>query len=168
MVEEDEHKKFWKKNKMVLQLGAVLGGTTLIYLCLALTDQNSIYYLFAGGAVGAASSVFVIFDIFSHKRKGAIRLVLWRAVADLGIAVRFLFTSVFNNYTCGNDFCAIDWTNTTTGIYTINQTINSGSGCNLPSAFLEFFEIASEAWFFLIALDLIISLRNPFASTESR
>ncbi len=41
-------------------------------------------------------------------------------------------------------------------------------GCNAPAAILEFFEIASEAWFLCMAVDLAITLLNPFSPFRKR
>ena len=40
--------------------------------------------------------------------------------------------------------------------------------CGLPSAVLEFFEIASEGWFICLAVDLAITISNPFSSFKDR
>jgi hypothetical protein len=40
--------------------------------------------------------------------------------------------------------------------------------CGFASAFLEFFEIASELWFACVAYDILASLVNPFSNTNNR
>ena len=40
--------------------------------------------------------------------------------------------------------------------------------CEMPSTLFEFFEIASEAWFFCLAIDLYFSLSNPFLLFKQR
>jgi len=57
---------------------------------------------------------------------------------------------------------------TALGIYVPEDYANDVGRCAIPSAFMEFFEIASEAWFFCLAIDLATSLSNPFSSFKSR
>ena len=40
--------------------------------------------------------------------------------------------------------------------------------CAFPSGYMEFCEIASEAWFFCLAVDLLYSFSNPFSSLKNR
>jgi hypothetical protein len=40
--------------------------------------------------------------------------------------------------------------------------------CKIPSGFMEFFEIASEAWFLCLAWDLAVSVTNPFSTIKTR
>ena len=45
---------------------------------------------------------------------------------------------------------------------------SSDRNCGFASAMLEFFEIASELWFAIIAVDILFSLTNPFSTTKDR
>lgn len=40
--------------------------------------------------------------------------------------------------------------------------------CGASAAMLEFFEIASEAWFLCLALDMLVSISNPFSTFKER
>jgi hypothetical protein len=40
--------------------------------------------------------------------------------------------------------------------------------CQIPSAIFEFFQIASEMWLVCVALDLAVTLSNPFSSFKAR
>jgi hypothetical protein len=40
--------------------------------------------------------------------------------------------------------------------------------CAVPSGMIEFFELASEMWFFCVAFDLAVSITNPFSSFKAR
>jgi hypothetical protein len=40
--------------------------------------------------------------------------------------------------------------------------------CHIAAGLLEFFEIASEAWFFCAAYELALTLTNPFSSFKQR
>jgi len=66
----------------------------------------------------------------------------WRTVCDLLIGLRFLFIGL--------------------------ELESSSELCYASSGFLEFAEIASEAWYFCLCLELLLSIRNPFSSFKSR
>lgn len=53
----------------------------------------------------------------------------------------------------------IDHTEDDRGIY---------NNCAAPSGMIEFFELASEMWFFCVAFDLAVSITNPFSSFKAR
>lgn len=40
--------------------------------------------------------------------------------------------------------------------------------CAAPSGMIQFFELASEMWFFCVAFDLAVSITNPFSSFKAR
>ena len=40
--------------------------------------------------------------------------------------------------------------------------------CNVASALLQFFEMASEMWFLCLSVDIFISVTNPLASFKKR
>ena len=117
-------------------------------------------------------------DIIANKRDG-MHLLFWRAFADLGVAVRFVTTYSLNEIACGHASCYLPtgWQFLSKQCKTILILINLNlftddqtlfvANCGFPSAFLEFFEIASEMWFLCIAIDLWKSLINPFSSTSS-
>jgi hypothetical protein len=46
--------------------------------------------------------------------------------------------------------------------------VPAGLACEIPSAILEFFEIASECWLFCLAFDQAIILRNPWLPFRKR
>lgn len=109
----------------------------------------------------------VILDILIWRRQGAMKLLLWRSVSDLGVAVRFIATYQFNNYICGKDDCSSFMKPYPGSVDDDNYTLALHNSCGFPSAFFEFFEIASEVWFLCIAIDLWISIMNPFSSTKT-
>lgn len=40
--------------------------------------------------------------------------------------------------------------------------------CAIPAAIFEFFQIASEMWLLCVALDLAVTMSNPFSSFKHR
>ena len=40
--------------------------------------------------------------------------------------------------------------------------------CGISAGILEFFEIASEAWFLCLSFDMLISISNPFSTFKER
>lgn len=45
---------------------------------------------------------------------------------------------------------------------------DSDTNCWAASAMLEFFELSSEAWFLCVAVDLAITVTDPFSSPKQR
>lgn len=170
----------------ILRLTLLLGLISVIFASLATRGDATTTFLFVGGIIGAVSSVglhfsqlssvltlclqiFVMADIIYHQRVSAMRLLFWRAFSDLGVAVRFMLTYYFNKNVCGHEIC-----NVVSGIFSrfynyvaLSVESDSAIACSFPSALLEFFEIASEMWFIIVAIDLWKSLVNPFSSTNS-
>ncbi|KAF0695071.1 Aste57867_14094 [Aphanomyces stellatus] len=73
-------------------------------------------------------------------------LLYYRAIMDLLLSVRFLFDPLWIHF----------------GFYTPNDP----STCRYLSAATEFLFISADAWFFVLTLDLLISLNNPFTSVK--
>jgi hypothetical protein len=94
--------------------------------------------------------------IAGYARQGskAYSTLFWRAMCDLGVALRFVLVPAFNYYICGNLVCS--------------YSDAKEDLCQLPSALLQFFLLASEMWFFCHGLDLYFTVNNPFSSYESR
>lgn len=112
----------------------------------------------SGGVLGSLSAFFVVISYIRNpsERGPPLALLFWRAFCDLGVAVRFVITPLFNKYVCGEYICSIRG----------NDALQSR--CSFSSFLLEFFEICSEMWFFCIALDLLLSSTNPFSSFNQR
>lgn len=110
-----------------------------------------------------------MFDILVNRPESGMTLLFWRSLSDFGVALRFLFTYELNSIVCDNLNCYVTGGNSTLvddGGSSIQAT--SDANCGFPSAFLEFFEIASEMWFLIVAIDMLSTLFNPFSSTKSR
>ncbi|OQR86822.1 phosphatidylinositol-4-phosphate-5-kinase (Pi-PIPK-D2) [Achlya hypogyna] len=73
-------------------------------------------------------------------------LLYYRAVMDLLLSLRFLLDPLW-----------IHW-----GFYDPNEP----KSCRYLSSATEFLFIAADAWFFMLALDLMLSLNNPFGSVK--
>jgi hypothetical protein len=86
-------------------------------------------------------------------------MLLWKSIADLGIASRFLANSNFNEYVCGASRCTL--------VKLSDGTFLNGERCGVASAYMVFFQIASELWFVCVAMDLVKTLQNPFSSTKA-
>jgi hypothetical protein len=108
-------------------------------------------------------------DIIIYKRESAMRLLFWRAFSDLGVAIRFILTFYFNHQVCHHSICSVKGEYITMKLFVMVNGAYSDTArdCGFPSAWLEFFEIASEMWFIIVAIDLWKSLVNPFSSTNS-
>ena len=85
-------------------------------------------------------------------------LLFWRAFCDFGISCRFLLTPAFDLQMCGNTYCDV------TSVFAAAQQ----AYCAVPSAMFEFFEIASEGFFFCVAIDLYITATDPFSAVGNR
>jgi molybdopterin-guanine dinucleotide biosynthesis protein A len=86
-------------------------------------------------------------------------LLFFRALCDMGIGLRFVFNFAVNYTICDSSSCHVN------EMEDINAAENK---CGPASGVFEFFEMASEAWFFCLALDLIVSITNPFSSFKQR
>jgi hypothetical protein len=142
------------------RLQCVIALLLLTILCLVIPMYNSDHYYFPmfGGFVGTLCSLYVIFQYFTHKDLQAppMALLFWRAVCDMGLGIRFLCTPLFNMMVCGKTKCVL------------GVDICDENQCAIASAMFEFFEIASEAWFLCIAVDLLLTQTNPFSNFEHR
>ena len=137
----------------------------IFLICPFLQNRQAYVFSMVGGALGATSSLIVIIGVSYtplEKRNSSLILLYWRAVCDLGLGLRFLCYYLQNLYVCGRYQCYL-----TTGPYRGIPTRYEGR-CNVPAAVLEFFEIASEGWFICLAIDLAISISNPFSSFPDR
>jgi hypothetical protein len=85
-------------------------------------------------------------------------LLIFRALSDFGLASRFIFYRQFNQDLCGGDSCYI-FKNST------NDEYDNEDRCGVSAGVLEFFEIASEAWFLCLSFDMYTSISNPFISS---
>lgn len=50
----------------------------------------------------------------------------------------------------------------------VNEDTDVEHKCSLASGMIQFFEMASEAWFLCLAYDLAVTITNPFSSSASR
>ena len=144
----------------LLAITAILGGFLLFPF---IQDRQAYVFSMVGGALGSTSSLIVIAGISYtpvEKRNSSLVLLFWRAVCDFGLGIRFLCYYLQSLYVCGDYQCYITDPD---GNFT-----NYENQCDLPSAVLEFFEIASEGWFICLAIDLAITISNPFSSFKDR
>jgi hypothetical protein len=134
-------------------------------------------YMISGGAIGVFFSTTVM--CLSLHRYRDFQLLFWRSFADFGVALRFVLTKELNQLACHSDYCH---TNGKCAVKVSAITSHQFNEllvlllaayplveyCGFPSAFLEFFEIASELWFGCVAYDILASLVDPFSSTKNR
>jgi hypothetical protein len=80
----------------------------MVYLILFVTDSENDDFSIAGGSVGALSSIIVIYSIaFYQGFSSSSTLLFWRAVCDLGFAVRFITIPAWNLFLgCSGDSCS--------------------------------------------------------------
>ena len=131
----------------------------LVFLIVPFIYGSEAYvFSIVGGSLGSLSSLSVLLGITyspPSQQNASSALLYWRAFCDLGLGLRFLCYYLQNLYVCNSAQCYI--TNSD-GVYSDYQ-----NRCNLPSAILEFFEIASEGWFICLAIDLAVTISNPFS-----
>jgi len=136
----------------------------IVVLMIPLVLQNDTDgYFFAGGILGAVSSGVVLVSYLLHpsRRTPSMSLLSFRALCDMGIGFRFVFNGYFNQNLCGDSHCDIDDDE-------VGGSDELYRNCSAPSGMIEFFELASEAWFFCLAFDLAVSITNPFSSFSQR
>ena len=132
---------------------SIIGLSILIGAVIGSVDVN--YFGVAGGGFGALCSSIVLINIWLMRKKkqaATTSLLFWRSVCDFGIGLRFLTGIYWNNWQCGQNFC----------------TLADKSHCWAPSGLLEFFELSSEAWFLCVAMDLAVSVTDPFSTPKAR
>jgi hypothetical protein len=81
---------------------------------------------------------------------------MYRALCDFGIGLRFVLSPIFMQEVCGNYTCSI-----------VDDDADE-SKCGISAGMLQFFEMASEAWFLCLAFDLAVTITNPFSSSAGR
>lgn len=94
----------------------------------------------------------------------------------MGIAIRFVLYSALNHEICGDDTCHIRDANGKVCLlllccfycYIDDRNRHDEESCNVASALLQFFEMASEMWFLCLSVDIFISVTNPLASFKKR
>jgi len=131
----------------------LIGLTILISTIVA--DLDVTYFGVSGGAFGVFCSSVVLWSTLflkKNQKTSSTYLLFWRSLCDFGIGVRFMTGIQWNYWQCGDEFC----------------TLAQKQDCWAPSFILEFFELASEAWFLCVAMDLAVSVTDPFSSPKAR
>jgi hypothetical protein len=176
-----------------LRNAALLTVVVATYVATALTDDTVTRFMFSGGVLSLIGAAFTMGVIGKGRNSGVFQLLFWRAFCDFFVGLRFVLVFDLNRMVCGSRECVMSsagFTNSSSGFTNSSSGFtNSSSGftnstssnstltgnmdifqyedlCGSQAAFLEFFEIASEMWFLCIALNMYISLMNPFASTK--
>jgi hypothetical protein len=83
-------------------------------------------------------------------------LLVQRALCDFGIGLRFVLSPVLMKGVCGEETC------------NIKSDADDEDNCTYAAGMLQFFEMASEAWFLCLAYDLAVTITNPFSSPAGR
>ena len=85
-------------------------------------------------------------------------LIYWKMVADFLLALVALFSQSGSE----NPLPEVNSNNLT-------NSSNVNDGCKVETAmWVQFCLLSSETWFFVMALDLFFSLRNPFTSYKKK
>jgi len=127
----------------------------IIYMILFLTNQADYTFGMIGGYVGFFSASIIIGDSLIHPiSASSFKLLYWRAICDIAVAIRFILTPAFNLYLCNSMTCTL-------------ETADENK-CTIPSMYFQFFLVASECWFLFNGIDLYYSITNPFSSFHSR
>lgn len=122
-------------------------------------EAKAEWYPVTGGICGLISSanVMIAYVFSSPKCRGPpMALLFWRSFCDFGLSIRFVASHAFSFLICGDSSCDI------------RSPFSQENLCGAPSAMFEFFEMASEAWFLCIVVDLLITISNPFSSFKGR
>jgi hypothetical protein len=158
-----------KTVRMVFSIAIVV----LSFVFTSATENTVPRFMFCGGILSLCGAAFTMGVIKKNRNSGVFQLLFWRAFCDFFVGLRFVLVFDLNRMVCGSRECLISpvsiGNSTTIGTNTtavIDHT-NFEHLCGSQAAFLEFFEIASEMWFFCIALNMYYSLMNPFASTKA-
>jgi hypothetical protein len=108
----------------------------------------------------------VIYKMLRKDGSSSRSLLLYRALCDFGIGLRFVLSPIFMHQVCHNNSCSIsindDYYNDNDNDYDYE------SKCGISAGMLQFFEMASEAWFLCLAYDLAVTITNPFSSSADR
>jgi hypothetical protein len=128
-----------------------------VIIALVITEVGVPSWSFGGGLVGAFSSLIVMGDYLfsSGGKESSSTLLFFRAFCDLGVASRFIFYQSINKQVCNHRNCYVD-------------DKKYQDNCGLSAGYLEFFEMASEAWFLCLSFDMLISISNPFSTFKDR
>ena len=105
-------------------------------------------------SIVGAFAVFISDKYMTHWKLHPNPLIYWKMVADFLLAVVALSSQASNHppdsTAGGNDFTNVE-------------------DCNISVAgWVQFCLLSSETWFFVMALDLFFSLRNPFTSYKKK
>ena len=98
----------------------------------------------------------MIYYMFKKEGSTSRSLLMYRAVCDFGVGLRFVLSPIFMRNVCGDDTCSV------------SQDGDDEHKCAIAAAMQQFFEMASEAWFLCLAYDLAVTITNPFSSSASR
>lgn len=145
----------------------------LICTCALAEDTN--HYFMTGGFLGVISSVSCHYSIplpylmsmwlslslhqvlailgLLRTSSGSTRsLLLYRAVSNCGLGLRFALSPAFMEGVCNAPSC----------------DVNDGNGddCTYASGMLQFFIIASQAWILCLAYDFWVTVTNPMSSSS--
>lgn len=123
-------------------------------------------YFFYGGLLGMFSSAVVIYRMLLKESSSSRTLLMYRAVCDFGIGLRFVLNPVFMQSVCESNSCSIEGDDDTT--LGVDTDFEDKDACGYAAGMLQFFEMASEAWFLCLAYDLAVTITNPFSSPSGR
>lgn len=136
----------WANNyKLQLAMGSLYAGLLLCTVVYSDVEVVSIG-LVSGGFLSILSCCAVIFTYSQRRswRKHPNPFLFYRSVCDLMLVVLLLLS---HGVTCYVGDC---------------QDALDGSACTLASGGTQFFLLASESWFFVMAIDMYKSLKSPF------
>ncbi len=157
---------------------------TAISLCLTYgdpTQQNGLprdIFTYTGSSLSLIGGlgVFVSDKYMTHWKVHPNPLIYWKMVADFMLAFVAMSTQAANHIDI--DFRNItgipDVTPTQTDDRLLGEVVDdeegrTDDGCSYEVAALtQFCMLSSETWFFIMAIDLLFSLRNPFTSYKNK
>eukprot|EP00300_Choanocystis_sp_HF-7_P006779 c14904_g1_i2.p1 GENE.c14904_g1_i2~~c14904_g1_i2.p1 ORF type:complete len:868 (+),score=194.87 c14904_g1_i2:37-2640(+) len=140
--------------RLSLARKVVVGSYLMVVLLAVIMSwkqfETSVYAL-VGSTMGGVSSLLVIVKSFRSplSRVHPNRILFWKSVADLFVAVRLLLNPGLFLVNCSS-----------------NEDKNCDDQCPGSSFILQVSLLASETWLFCASLDLFRTLSNPFTNTK--
>jgi len=154
----DDEPLISQKYKVISLFIPIFLVSVAIFLTMQLGDANSDdaferdIFTYTGSTLGLLGPLAVIIsnEYMVHWRQHPNPLIYWKAVADLMLAV----VAMSSQSSHKADAHMSD--------------INDGGCSPYVAAMTQFCILSSECWFFMMAIDLFFSLKNPFTSYKDK
>lgn len=147
-----ENSIHWANNYkiQIAMFFCLLAGATMTLL-LADNSAGTSVGLVCGSIITIAACGSVAYTYMTRPawRKHPNPIIFYRSLCDLGLVAVLLITEL---YKCGAEGC---------------DRQLEGASCSATAGLTQFFLWGSESWFFVMAIDMLSSLRSPFTDYKS-